>query len=134
MQQKLRTSLLEAFCEASQAGRQPTAKEICKTSIPYLDAFVEESLRHSCVISVNMRVAIRDADVLGYVVPKGTDVYMLVSVHTHINIFPAIHFRGGISYTLHLTPYADDDDDDDLTLPTDQRTKYPTSRNANRRK
>lgn len=87
MQHKLRTSLLEAFCEAHQAGGQPTAKEICKTSIPYLDAFIEESLRHSCVISVNMRVAIRDADVLGYVVPKGTDVYMLVSVHiTYVKI------------------------------------------------
>ncbi|EMF14025.1 cytochrome P450 [Sphaerulina musiva SO2202] len=79
VQQKLRTSLLDAFCEARQAGRQPTAKEICKTSIPYLDAFIEESLRHSCVISVNMRVAIRDADVLGYVVPRGTDVYMLTN-------------------------------------------------------
>lgn len=102
MQRKLRTSLLEAFCEAHQAGRQPTAKEICKTSIPYLDAFIEESLRHSCVISVNMRVAIRDADVLGYVVPKGTDVYMLVSVHiTYLYIFPAIDFRGGFIY---LTP------------------------------
>lgn len=105
MQQKLRTSLLEAFCEAHQAGRQPTAKEICKTSIPYLDAFIEESLRHSCVISVNMRVAIRDADVLGYVVPKGTDVYMLVSVHTHIYKYLSGNtFQGGIAYTLHLTP------------------------------
>lgn len=72
-----------------------------------MDAFIEESLRHSCVISVNMRVAIRDADVLGYVVPKGTDVYMLVSVHTHINIFLEIDSRGEgfhIPYTLHLTP------------------------------
>lgn len=78
-----------------------------------------------------MRVAIRDADVLGYVVPKGTDVYMLVSVHTHIYIFLAIYFRGGDF--IYLTPYADDDDDY-LTLPTDQRTKHLTSRNANRRK
>lgn len=80
-----------------------------------------------------MRVAIRDADVLGYVVPKGTDVYMLVSVHTHINIFLAIDFRGEGFHT----PCADDDDNDDddyLTLPTDQRTKYLTSRHANRRK
>lgn len=60
-----------------------------------------------------MRVAIRDADVLGYVVPKGTDVYMLVSVHiTYLYIFPAIDFRGGDF--IYLTPYADDDDDDDL--------------------
>nr|POE75187.1 trans-cinnamate 4-monooxygenase [Quercus suber]POE94732.1 trans-cinnamate 4-monooxygenase [Quercus suber] len=78
VQQKLRQSMIQAFSDAKQTGRQPTADEISKTALPYLDAFIEESLRCSCIISVNIRVATQDAPLLGCVVPKGTDVYMLV--------------------------------------------------------
>lgn len=78
VQHRLRQDLADAFRTAREAGRPPTAAEISKTPLPFLDAFIEESLRYSCIISVNIRVATEDVNLLGYMVPNGTDVYMLV--------------------------------------------------------
>ena len=78
VQHKLRRELQAAFQEAAQTGRQPGAEEIAKANIPYLDAFIDEVLRHSNIVPVNIRLATQDADVLGYHIPKGTDVFLLV--------------------------------------------------------
>jgi cytochrome P450 len=80
VQTRLRKDLREAFPRALQEGKNPSANEITKARIPYLDAFIDEVLRHSGGQPTNVRVAISDTEILGYHIPKGTDVFMLVSI------------------------------------------------------
>lgn len=78
VQTKLRASLRAGYKEAFENGEQPTAEAISMARVPYLEAFIDEVMRHSGILSSNSRVATQDATVLGYRIPKGTDVYMLV--------------------------------------------------------
>lgn len=77
VQTMLRKDLREAFPSASQEGKPPSANDITKARIPYLDAFIDEVLRHSGGQPTNVRVATSDTEILGYHIPKGTDVFML---------------------------------------------------------
>ena len=79
VQKKLRASLRALHKEAFEKGEQPAAGDIAKAREPYLEAFIDEVMRHSTILSTNVRVATRDADVLGYRIPKGMDLFMLVS-------------------------------------------------------
>ncbi|KAK4504915.1 hypothetical protein PRZ48_002878 [Zasmidium cellare] len=79
MQEKLRESLRSAHPEAAAQGIQPSAEAIAKVHVPYLEAFMEEAIRHSALVSVNIRMATMDTEVLGYRIPKGTDVWMLTN-------------------------------------------------------
>ncbi|KAI9663809.1 MAG: hypothetical protein M1821_007299 [Bathelium mastoideum] len=53
----------------------PSCKAIMETSIPYLDAVIEETIRHSLVASGISREAMVDTEILGYPIPKGTEVF-----------------------------------------------------------
>jgi cytochrome P450 len=48
-----------------------------KTSIPYLDATIEEILRTALVFPGAFRIATVDTKILGHRIPKGTDVFLL---------------------------------------------------------
>lgn len=48
--------------------------EIVSSPIPYLDAVLEETLRCASVAAVIVRKTTRDTHILGYPIPKGTDV------------------------------------------------------------
>lgn len=74
VQQKLRSALQSSYASASQERRQPTGSEISNTSIPYLDAVIEESLRMKGPLPLLMRTAYVDTTILGCKVPKGTPV------------------------------------------------------------
>ncbi|PNS19187.1 Isotrichodermin C-15 hydroxylase [Sphaceloma murrayae] len=76
-QSKLRAHLRDAFPDACQQQRNPSASEITGTNVPYLDATIEEILRHSGTTPALDRQATRDTHVLGHAVPKGTIVLML---------------------------------------------------------
>jgi cytochrome P450 len=76
VQTKLRTTLHAAFADAHASNRVPNAHEIATASILYLDACLEEILRHACTGSVTSRTATQDAVVLGAVIPKGTMLIM----------------------------------------------------------
>ena len=80
VQHKLRDSLRGCFAAAWKSGNNPTAVDIAKTQTHYLDAFVEETLRCGSTASANIRVATQDTEIFGYHIPKGTDVFMVVSV------------------------------------------------------
>ncbi|KAI0433411.1 cytochrome P450 [Xylaria sp. FL1042] len=71
-QQTLRRHLQIIFAEAFLAKRQPTTREILTASAPYLDAFLEEAMRHTRTISLLLREALQDTEILGYKIPKGT--------------------------------------------------------------
>ncbi|USW50173.1 Putative cytochrome P450 [Septoria linicola] len=79
VQRKLRQSLRAVHGEAVRSGRMPQAEEITRETCHYLDAFIDEVLRHSAVVPLNIRVATTDVPLLGHVVPKGVDVFMLAN-------------------------------------------------------
>ncbi|KAI0537484.1 cytochrome P450 [Xylaria digitata] len=78
-QEKLRAALHAAFPQALKEKRTLTYQELCKAHIPYLDAVVEEVLRHSNTIGFVVRKALEDTTVLGYHIPKGTEVFLMAN-------------------------------------------------------
>ncbi|RSL42925.1 hypothetical protein CEP54_015300 [Fusarium duplospermum] len=80
VQSLLRKSLYEAYPEAAAQNRVPTVTEITKNQhVAYLDAVIEESLRHARVAPVTFRQATVDTQILGVHIPKGTSVGMMAS-------------------------------------------------------
>ncbi|KFA72674.1 hypothetical protein S40288_03376 [Stachybotrys chartarum IBT 40288] len=77
VQDKLRQALRFGFTRASQTGESPTIEEITSISIPYLDAVISEVLRCSIAALAAIRVTTTDVQILGHLVPKGTDVFLV---------------------------------------------------------
>ncbi|ROW09485.1 hypothetical protein VMCG_02153 [Cytospora schulzeri] len=77
VQNRLRADLQSAFSAAKEEGRLPTANEITKTSIPYLEATMEEILRVGNTVPIVDREVMQDTTLLGHHVPKGTQVLFL---------------------------------------------------------
>lgn len=57
-------------------GKQPSAKAILYTSIPYLEAYMEESIRAANTSPRLVRTTTTNTQVLGYSIPKGTSVLL----------------------------------------------------------
>ncbi|EFQ35222.1 cytochrome P450 monooxygenase [Colletotrichum graminicola] len=76
-QQVLREELRKHLVVATAENRQPTCEEIIKTSIPYLDATMEEILRCSGTTAGTERLAMQDTTILGHHIPKNTSVIMV---------------------------------------------------------
>ncbi|KAL7938653.1 cytochrome P450 [Trichoderma chlorosporum] len=79
IQARLRDALRQAHSNAYRDSRPPTMEEICETSVPYLDAVMEESLRCGSVATLIARTTTCDTRILGYHIPKGTDVILTVT-------------------------------------------------------
>ncbi|KAJ5373106.1 cytochrome P450 [Penicillium concentricum] len=77
IQKKLREALRSGFPAAIAERRQPTAEEISKARITYLDATQEEIIRKSMTASGVTRTAMVDTVVLGHHIPKGTNVFLM---------------------------------------------------------
>jgi hypothetical protein len=71
--------LRESLKDACEKGELPTLDAIHKTKIPYLDAFLEEMTRLSHTSMSNGRITTQDVEVLGYHIPKGIEVWLMVS-------------------------------------------------------
>lgn len=78
-QTKLRDALHSSLPAALSEHRLPSYTELASTSIPYLDAVVEEILRHANTIAFVVRQALVDTTVLGHRIPKGTDVFLMAN-------------------------------------------------------
>ncbi|KAK1455688.1 cytochrome P450 [Colletotrichum melonis] len=79
IQSKLREALRLAYPDAASEKRQPTIDEITKTHVHYLDAFIEETLRLSSPAGAIMKETLVDMDILGYRIPKGTPLVLLLA-------------------------------------------------------
>ncbi|KAJ4171553.1 hypothetical protein NW754_013321 [Fusarium falciforme] len=80
VQSLLRKALYQAYPGAAAENRLPTVAEITKNQhVAYLDAVIEESLRHSRAASITLRQAMVDTQILGVHIPKGTTVGMMAS-------------------------------------------------------
>ncbi|KAG5745016.1 hypothetical protein H9Q69_009311 [Fusarium xylarioides] len=74
-QTRLRGELYRAYSQAVSEKRQPSAAEITGTPIAYLDACLEEIIRVSVVGGGVVREALVDTQLLGFSIPKGTEVF-----------------------------------------------------------
>ncbi|KAL2811147.1 cytochrome P450 [Aspergillus granulosus] len=77
VQKKLRDAVRSNFAPAVSENRRPTAQEIAKASIPYLDATREEIIRKSMTAAGITRTALRDTVIFGHHIPKGTTVFLM---------------------------------------------------------
>jgi hypothetical protein len=71
-QKRLRDELQEAF----PGPELPSSSAILEADIPYLDGAMEETLRLGTTTGRVNRLAKVDAEVLGHVIPAGTDIVM----------------------------------------------------------
>ena len=78
-QDRLRAELHAAIPQAVQEKRAPTYQELIKAHVPYLDAVVDEVLRHANAIAFVVRVAMQETTILGQHIPKGTDVFLMAN-------------------------------------------------------
>ncbi|KAF2758044.1 cytochrome P450 [Pseudovirgaria hyperparasitica] len=72
-QNELRKALQSSF---SKPRSKISATDIIDTDIPYLDAFLQETLRFAVTAGAIVRRTTVDTQILGYHVPAGTDVIM----------------------------------------------------------
>lgn len=89
VQVKLRSELRSKLSAAYEAGRYPSAQELVKMDSPYLDATIEEILRCGVTASSHIRMATVDTELLGYHIPKGTDVFFVSDdlIQRRIHVF-----------------------------------------------
>lgn len=78
-QDRLRSELRAALPSAVREKRAPTYAELVGMHVAYLDAVVEEVLRHAGSIAFVVRRAMCDATVLGRVVPRDTNVFLMAN-------------------------------------------------------
>jgi len=81
VQTKLRASIRQAFASHTGADGQPSHEALVKVHVPYLEACINEILRYNGSVAVNGRKATVDTQILGYHIPKGTDVFFPVRPH-----------------------------------------------------
>jgi len=95
MQKTLRESIHQA------CGLQmPSASTILAANVPLLDAFIEELLRHMNVQPSQQREARTDTQILGYRIPKGTEVFPIPNGASIIQ--PAFHIDDKLRTTACL--------------------------------
>ncbi|OBS24853.1 hypothetical protein FPOA_05390 [Fusarium poae] len=77
VQMRLRRVLQSSFAKAKAEKRSPTFQELAVARIPYLEAVIEEILRCAGATPALQRLSKVDTQILGYHIPKGTDVLFL---------------------------------------------------------
>ncbi|KAH7002334.1 cytochrome P450 [Ilyonectria destructans] len=76
VQDRLRFEIRQAHSYAVEEARWPSIREITSTSIPYLDAVMEETVRYAAIATLIIRTATCDTEILGYPIPKGVNVIL----------------------------------------------------------
>lgn len=80
VQSKLRNILYnEAYPSFATMNTVPSAEAMVTTQVPYLDAVIEEIVRCALTAPLVVRMATHDTELLGYRIPKGTDVYFMTN-------------------------------------------------------
>lgn len=65
------------------SGTAPTSEHIMATRLPYVDAFIAETLRYSCTGPISFREAVQDCTILGHRIPSGTPIVLMTQDVTH---------------------------------------------------
>ncbi|KAK3936287.1 cytochrome P450 [Diplogelasinospora grovesii] len=94
-QDRLRRDLRAAMPQAAAEKRAPTYQELVEAKVPYLDAVIDEVLRHANTIAFVVRVALQDTTVLGCHIPKGTDVFLMANGAGYLEPNMPVDSNGG---------------------------------------
>lgn len=78
-QLRLRKDLHAAHATALSEGRLPTATEISRANIPFLEATIEETFRYTTLVPTLIRESLVDTEILGHAIPKGTMVFLCIN-------------------------------------------------------
>lgn len=81
VQERLYKELLR--CIPSAEDVVPTSAQILSTHVPYLEAFISETLRLSCVGPISFREARTDCVIGGFHIPAGTPIVIMTQDVTH---------------------------------------------------
>ena len=73
----IQSTLRSTLVAAAESSGNKSASLVTNSSIPYLDAFIAEVLRVSSIAPAIVRTTVIDTKILGHVVPKGTNLYLL---------------------------------------------------------
>ncbi|KAK3312370.1 cytochrome P450 [Apodospora peruviana] len=84
VQPKLHEELQTVLAAAAHDNRFPTGAELAAAKLPYLEAVIEETMRLRASFLMP-RDAVRDTDLMGYRIPKGT-IVVLVSQGHHFDL------------------------------------------------
>lgn len=76
-QSKLRVALRNSFPNAIGSGVTPSVEAITSTTVPYLEAVIQEAGRIGLAAIASIRIATVDTEIFGYPIPKGTDVFFM---------------------------------------------------------
>ncbi|GAM83031.1 hypothetical protein ANO11243_010170 [Dothideomycetidae sp. 11243] len=79
VQERLRADFKAAYPDAVASGTLPSAEDIAAANVPFLDATMEEILRIGQTFAGQTRRARHDTEVLGCLVPRGTDVFLMAN-------------------------------------------------------
>lgn len=80
VQKKLRDLLYgDVFPTFARDSVVPTVEAMTGAQVPYLDAVIEEIIRLAKTAFSTIRVTTRDVQVLGYNIPKGTDIHFITT-------------------------------------------------------
>ncbi|KAH8896249.1 cytochrome P450 [Thozetella sp. PMI_491] len=92
-QDRLRAELRAAMPQAAAENRTPTYQELNNVHCPYLDATVDEVLRHANTVAFLVRETTQDTSVLGCRIPEGTDVLLMTNGPGYLQ--PNLNIDGG---------------------------------------
>ncbi|KAI3396133.1 hypothetical protein diail_464 [Diaporthe ilicicola] len=94
VQDRLYEEMLRFLPESATA---PTSGQIMKTCLPYLDAFIAETLRYSCTGPISFREAIQDCTILGHRIPTGTPIVLMTQDVSHQETYQGEDLRSASS-------------------------------------
>lgn len=99
LQQDMQKSLRKSIHKAC-GSQMPPASTVLAANVPLLDAFIEELLRHINVQPSQQREAMTNTQILGYRIPKGTEVFPIPNGASIIK--PAFHIDDKLRTTTCL--------------------------------
>lgn len=89
VQVRLRAELQNAFPAAVQENKRlPTSAELMNAKLPYVEAVIEETLRLRTAFLI-ARDAVRDTELLGHRIPKGTVCLLVCQGLEHFSTLPS---------------------------------------------
>jgi len=97
--QDLQKSLRQHVREAC-GSQMPSESTILAANVPLLDAFIEELLRHMNVQPSQQREAMTNTKILGYHIPKGTEIFPIPNGASILQ--PAFHIDDKLRTTACL--------------------------------
>jgi len=130
VQGRLRAELQNAFPAAVQEdNRLPTSAELMKANLPYVEAVIEETLRLRAAFLI-ARDAVRDTELLGYRIPKGTVCLLVCQGLEHFSSLPSKSAKPARQYPGNGNPDLEVFDPERWLVRNDGEVRFDGSSNS----